>query len=536
VARLGNLRFVHTEQIQTVQFTPDGSAIFAHDTEGAVLWDVASGEKLRTFRPPGSKSCMAAALSGDGRRVVLAEKGSSISVLDAKTGKRLRTFRAGFARSIAVNQDGSKIAVGGSDVTLWWASGKRIRRWSRPGGSVPALAWSRDEKLIACSGAYLAEMVVHRSDGKGKPVRLDGAGGFSQGLGFSPDERHVAGSCEVEIGKKRHASSLRIWDATTGEIVHKIGGSFNCVQYSADGSILAAGALATVKIFDAKTAEQLHQLPNLSGHINALAFSNDGRLLATAHEKRIRIWKTDTWEEVDPGTGHGEPVHVVAFSPNGKVIATAGHDRSVILWSWPDGKELHQVEDLGLTNGMHHLTFSPDSSRVVAAGWPHKKDAFLVFDVKGGQLVSKFGKDRPGGVAHFLSNEQLITSGPKGSMSIWTVGGRFLRSVGALEKGPVRQIALNPDATAVWWIGDEQQMGLRDLATGEDIRLLEGGDHHGSDYLRMSPDREWLAVGSRVWEIESGDLIEKNARSLPNAISPGGRLLAFTGNKAIALL
>jgi hypothetical protein len=69
---------------------------------------------------------------------------------------------------------------------------------------------------------------------------FDGAGGGA--LLFAPDGKTLVGQCNepIDVGVSR--SSLRQWDATTGNMVRDLNlGSFHRVAFNADGKVLAAG-------------------------------------------------------------------------------------------------------------------------------------------------------------------------------------------------------------------------------------------------------------------------------------------------------
>ena len=67
---------------------------------------------------------------------------------------------------------------------------------------------------------------------------------------------------------------------------------------------------------------------------------------------------------------------------------------------------------------------------------------------------------------------------------------------------------------------------MRDLETGEDLRVLEGGHHHGYNSLELSSDGRFLAVGGQVWSLESGENLLEFYNSNDAVFSPDGRLLA----------
>jgi len=163
-----------------------------------------------------------------------------------------------------------------------------------------------------------------------------------------------------------------------------------------------------------------------------------------------------------------------------------------------------------------------------------------VFDAETGTQLSRFGKDRQGWVSKFLpGGKEMMTAGVKGDLHIWeATTGRHLRSLGTLEQGAIQSLHMTSGGQSVWWSGEYQQLGLRDLKTGKDLRLLKDAHHHGNGRLAVSPDEQWLAMGSRVWDLSTGKVISQGEnvdRTRPCVISRDGKLLAYGDEDRIVI-
>jgi WD40 repeat protein len=111
--------------------------------------------------------------------------------------------------------------------------------------------------------------------------------------------------------------------------------------------------------------------------VTALAFSADGKVLATGGDTRgedsqvlIQLWEVATGRRLARWpTKQGNGLYQLVFSPDGKVLASAGHDNGVILWSVPDGKQLHHLQDQPDkgANGVRAVAFAPDGKTLATS-------------------------------------------------------------------------------------------------------------------------------------------------------------------------
>ena len=166
---------------------------------------------------------------------------------------------------------------------------------------------------------------------------LKGHSSSVNSVAFSPTEHVIAtGSSD---------KTVKLWDAKTGEQLSSLQGHtnwVNSVTYSPDGGQIATGSAdGTVKLWDAKTSEQLSSLQGHTGEVISVTYSPDGGQIATgSSDKTVKLWDAKTGEQLSSLQGHTGTIWSVTYSPDGGQIATGSRDNTVKLWDAKTGEQL----------------------------------------------------------------------------------------------------------------------------------------------------------------------------------------------------
>ena len=164
------------------------------------------------------------------------------------------------------------------------------------------------------------------------------------GATLSLDAEHKT----IAIGSTRYGHTVRLRDATTGDILHEYVDdsprSYLGVALRADGRRLAIGGTkGTLEVWDTRTHERLGAIDAHVGQVYGVAWSPDGTRIATgANDNAVRIWDAETLELRIELRGHAQYVKALAFSPDGTMLGSASGDGTVRLWDTVPAIERYQ--------------------------------------------------------------------------------------------------------------------------------------------------------------------------------------------------
>jgi WD40 repeat protein len=562
VSRLGSTRFLHSESVYSLAFSPDGSTLVSCAGEPFFrICDATSGREVRRFEVKGS-TVNQVTLSPNGRFVASSDSDHNITVWDAITGKRLFSEHFDAYSTPVWAPDGKVLAIARQDGVIHLLNtrgGETPRTFEKaPEEGILPSTFSPDGKLLLGSGSYKPACVWDAATGKFLR-RLEGNSDSAGCLPFSPDGKTVAGDCSYPLGRGATRSTFRLWDVSTGKKIRDLPAwTVNCAAFSPDGKIVAAGdSQHLIRLMDPATGKVLREWRAHEHLVTALAFSRDGKVLASAgSDQRIRLWDPATGEELRPTPGHRGSVRTMAFAPDGRTVVSGSLDRTIRFWDWSSGREWSRGEDIGDDWGASAILYSPDGKSLVsletvsASPWG-AREVIRLWDPSTGKMLTRpaiKGVNRIWSITFLADNQTLVLALEAGSIGLWQPAtGVFRRLPTENDKG-VATLVSSPDGKNIAWANGKQWFGIRDLATGEDRHTFKNPRYFFHVALAFSTDGTVLATAGgnavvSVWDVATGrqlyalknDRIEGDHSIRGLAFSPDGSIIATAEFREVRL-
>jgi hypothetical protein len=290
--------------------------------------------------------------------------------------------------------------------------------------------------------------------------------------------------------------TVKVWDARTGQELHTLKGHTDIVwsvAFSPDGARLASGSWdQTVKVWDVRTGQELRTFKGHTNQVSSVAFSPDGaRLASGSADQTVKVWDAHTGQELHTLKGHSGEVTSVAFSPDGDRLASGSFDQTVKVWDARTGQELHNLT--GHTSLVFSVGFSPDGTRLASGS---NDLTVKVWDARTGQELHtlKGHTSLVNSVAFSPDGQRVVSRGFNGEAIVWdlTNGQRLNEPVpAALVSGSAR----SPDGRLVAWI-DRDTVRLLGPPNAEELLVRRAQTRldaawHRDEAARWEKDKQW---------------------------------------------
>lgn len=529
----------HDNQINDVQFSPDGKTIFILSrvyitrnsrgsswtgNVGIVNFRSVGAEEWkqleRTRQSLDDEGFSSIFFSPDGKLLVTIDKSDGkVDLWDANTGEYINSLMGNDSskiNTVSFSENGRIIATGGRDGTIHlWATkdGVHLIPFSGHKGSINNIVFSPDGITILSEGS---DNTVHLWDAMtGKLLKTINE--YTEGISnvsFTPDGKTIASWSYDE--------TMRLWDASTGHLLKQyklngLKGSVNSFQFSPNGNTFTATCTwGMACLWGVATGKLLNTFSRHRHDIVQMDYSPDGNtIVSRSSDNSARLWNGNTGQLLSTLTGIKGKLYEVDFSSDSAKLVTQSSENAVQVWDANTGQFLNTLT--GITGNVDGAYFSPNVNTIITNIYEEDRDdGVYLWDGKTGQHIEKLngysgatslGSYSPdgkimaivnghgSGVSLFDISKRQHLNTLTGHVSLPFCGGGTISDVRFSCNGQTIVTASGVDGTAIIW----------NSSTGERLKTLIGHTD-GVSSVAFSPDSKTLASGSNdgtilLWDV-----------------------------------
>lgn len=485
----------HTDNVNSVSFSPDGDILAtASNDQTARLWKV-DGQLITTLT--GHQGWVnSISFSPDGQTLATASDDTTIKLwtTDGEEIQELRGHQS-WVSSVSFSPDGQTLATGSGDtsVKLWATSGELLHTFTGHQAAIDDLDFSPDGQTLA-SASFDGTVILWNIPQRIRQLTLRGHQGRVSAVDFSPNGQILATSGEDE--------TIKLW-TINGQVLATLNGHHgrvSSINFSPDSRTLASASFdKTVKLWQLDLPRLNPISHNHQAAIYGLDISPDGKIMVTASgDHTVKFWDSNG-QLLQTLLAHQDSVNRVSFSPDGQTVGTASSDQTAKLWS-RSGQEKHVLS--GHHDEVSSISFSPDGQLIGTASF----DGTAKLWQQDGTLIRTLeGNHGPIQDISFSPESQLVaTANDDGTAQIWTTRGEVLTSLEG-HKGAIYRVKFSPKGNIVATTSEDNTAKLWTV-DGEELLTL---DAHiaGIWDLAFNPNGEMIATASddntiKLWQLD----------------------------------
>mgnify|MGYP003663103940 CR=1 FL=1 len=326
------------------------------------------------------------------------------------------------------------------------------------------------------------------------------------------------------IASADEGGEIRIWNARSGEelrVIKAHKSEVSSLAFSPDGNVLASGSSdRTVKLWNTQTGEHRMTYSDHPAFVTSVAFSPDGNMIASGsrlesdaearkrggykvlHKGMVKVWDAETNQTIHTLVGHRNHVHDVAFSPDGKTLASSGME--IILWDLDSGKQQSKLD--GHDFHVPSVAFSPDGNRILSAG--DRGQTAIIWDRESGRQLhtlrghTKFLLD----AAYSPDGKTVATTSADRTIKIWdSKTGKLIRTLTGHQDW-VRGVTYSPTGKVLVSASRDCTLKFWDLGVTDELKSIET---HGPVFGFALSQKEGLIVSAGthaevgIWDLQT---------------------------------
>ncbi|MDB9529359.1 BTAD domain-containing putative transcriptional regulator [Oscillatoria sp. CS-180] len=498
----------HTSLVWTVAASPTENVVVSGSVDThLILWDLDTGEPIHRLVGH-TQQINAAVFNPDGTQIVSASVDKTLRFWNVRTGETVKNWPCDAEpQCISFSPDGYHLAVGQYDGTmsLWNLQTEQIE-WTLPAhqSQISSLAFSPCGNYLASGGVDAVTKLWNPKTGQLLRVTTVYINSIWR-LAFSPNGQYLVVSS--------NDPTIRLWEMPKKRLYKTLQGCSSwvtAIRFHPDEPVLLSGSGdCKVRLWNAATGELIETLAGQRDWILNVAVSPCGQTIASgSNDGTIYVWDMSTGQLCHKLLGHDAPVWSVEFSPEGQQLVSSSFDQTIRLWDVTTGQAKKVIQ--AHKGWVFDTQFSPDGKQFASTGM----DGLIkLWNAETAALIRAWQSQQSStwGLTFSADSRCLATGGEDKAVKLWSAEtSELLRTFEGHTAG-VWVIESSPNGSLLASGSDDQTIKLWDINTGQ---LLQTFDLHQGriNALAFTPDSQTLASGSsdetiRLWNVSSGDCL-----------------------------
>ncbi len=476
----------------SINISPDGKQAVSGSDKGVEIWDMSSGETIRTLTDSNFSADDTGFFSPNGKLIATyrSYNNGHVFIWDSESGKQISTITLDFYISdMAFSYDNKYMITGSEDgsTRLWEIeSGREVSRMLQQ-GRIYSIELSPKGDVFASAGV---DKIIHfwafpyfnnpstQSDNKVKEnFILDTNGKWIASWG-------------------QNESKIEMLQISTNAIVSSIANATPIVtaDISPDGKyVVSLGEDSVVCVWEIVSARKVICRPRAE-QVSALKFSHNSNWIASEEGKTIKIWEVKTGNEI-ANLSTNFVISTFVFASNDQLIAIgAGGDYKIDIWNVLNQQNIAELQHDPSVK-IDDLIFSKDGKWLISSSID---STARVWNLETKQEVSRITYDPQEYTNMYEVLKTRISPDEKKLLSVNTVA----------------IFNINNDAVTA----RESTIRIWDLLSGQEINRVI----HNSwvNDIIWSPDGNYVFSGGwdgvvRMWKVDSGNEVGRITHGAP---------------------
>lgn len=358
-------------EIFVAEFTPDGRFLIVGASVNMTMWNVETGECVKTFDEVDTSFVSAVAISMDGKNAACIQDRDMVILYNLSTGKQQfeaynSNRQVGSILLLPPDENCVLIGLVGGSIELRDIGTWSVVRQFHTSDTACCFAVSRDGELLASGGfgdnfrlwdmrSVIENKVPERSSYPVDCVR------------FSPDDSLILSSRSKE-------PDAHVWDVADGSVRSLPVDPVQWVNFSPDGRYVVLELDGKIcQLWNRSMTTQILD----SKRLRKIVFSPDGSLMALfLTDGDVQMVDGTTFQEILTWEQVEDSIADIQFSPNGQIIGLVKNLFEYEFWNLPYRKRLWQstTKNSHLFTSEGHFEFTLDGQ--VVASWLHTTEEY----------------------------------------------------------------------------------------------------------------------------------------------------------------